>query len=77
MALTTKELWMDFHNQNITRLCVVQNEKDTRKYNVHFCDEGIPIQLNSNYELMIAQKKPDGNKILIPQKLNMFPYFKE
>ena len=70
MALTTKELWMDFHNQNITRLCVVQNEKDTRKYNVHFCDEGIPIQLNSNYELMIAQKKPDGNKILKNCKIN-------
>lgn len=65
MALSTKELWMDFHNQNITRLCVVQNEKDTRKYNVHFCDEGIPIQLNSSdYELYIAEKKADGNKVL-------------
>ena len=65
MALSTKELWMDFHNQNITRLCVVQNEKDTRKYNIHFCDEGIPIQLNSSdYELYIAEKKADGNKVL-------------
>lgn len=65
MALSTKELWMDFHNQNITRLCVVQNEKDTRKYNVHFCDDGIPIQLNAtDYELLIAEKKADGNKVL-------------
>ena len=65
MALTTKELWMDFHNQNITRICVVQNEKDTRKYNVHFCDDGIPIILNStDYELYIAEKKADGNKVL-------------
>lgn len=65
MALSTKELWMDFHNQNITRLCVVQNEKDTRKYNVHFCDDGIPIQLNAtDYELYIAEKKADGNKVL-------------
>jgi hypothetical protein len=65
LALTTKELWMDFHNQNITRICVVQNEKDTRKYNVHFCDDGIPIILNStDYELYIAEKKADGNKVL-------------
>lgn len=60
MALTPKDIYIDFSYQDIRLLFIIQYEKNTRIYNVHFSDNGIPFLINSTkHKVRLQMMKPD------------------
>lgn len=72
MILETQDLYIDFAFQDIKVVANVgQYDKDSRKFIVHFAENGSEIELNEDeFDLRIAMIKPDGNPVLNDVPIN-------